>query len=1116
MNARRLLICLAMTAGTLFGQVQVGVNLVRNGDFENLDLSDWTIERGSVTHTAYTGVFYPGPDVAAAMNGGRFMLRGLTPGSGDWCIIRQSFDVSALQSDIDVENLQAEYSAWFGGYREDLDYAELRLSFLDANGTATRSYSAINVGRDRRNRETTLVSRLATPIIPRDTRQLLLEVLFHRDTGTSMEGVIDNVNLTLRRLTSPPPAVPYGTNLVKSPSFERDGVINPADFDGWRVDQGLFATLEYGASLAPDPSVSAQAGAGDRMLMATTWGSGEWAYLSQNIDVRGNAAEIDAGRVEVDLRALLGGRGSDSDYARVYLYFHDEGRTSAFLENLNTGSMTRTARNYETNMVPRERSIQLPTGTRWILVRAEVQREDGSQPINGYIDEIDVRLVLDRPAPTPKPYDTNLVVDPDFESTHVMNPAHPSWVIYQGLWQTTEYGESPGPGTDVSAALGGGNRYLQARSWSTGEWAYIYQDIDVSGNETAIDAGQLWAHASIDQGGRANNSDYGRLEIRYLDGAGTTITSEEINTPNTSRGWRNYATMMNHYKRKSRIPIGTRSIRVWLEAQREVGNTPMDVYFDNVSLEISDDERATPPVPLNVELMDGGDMERLEFKTITSRYLHWYVYEGGRIETLEYGTAGYPTAPYGAGIGGGTRFLMTPFSGNRQQEAVLDLSGNAAEIDAGGVALRASGLFGGIGSDNDDCALIAYADDVNGTYLNQALSVGYVSPSQRQNQSVLLPREGTFILPPGTRRLRLRIYFRVRSGSVCQAMMDNISFQLVRPEACGSASCIEISSSDDAWALAVPGDLPTQVAALNAGPPSFSSNSWSRPFRKNENANPALLRAFSCGDPGVIPLNESFVDANAYLGDADEVTLDNCGSAFYRFTFTMPSSFLNATLLGVANADDQAVVFLNGQRISGEMGLANVGSDSLDANGLRILTSPTRDQFFTNDASLFVSGTNELVFAVCGDAAATDPTGIEFTARVLVDSAATLSIDSPVLSATSGGQRNYFIDAGPGYGSEPYMMFATLAGMWPGMDLGGYLLPLNRDGLFDLTATAPNTVILGSGGVLSTSGFAFARWALPPLPPALVGFEVSHAAIVGVPGAPGSLVSNPVLLTVIP
>ncbi|MEM9411967.1 MAG: dockerin type I domain-containing protein, partial [Planctomycetota bacterium] len=129
-------------------------------------------------------------------------------------------------------------------------------------------------------------------------------------------------------------------------------------------------------------------------------------------------------------------------------------------------------------------------------------------------------------------------------------------------------------------------------------------------------------------------------------------------------------------------------------------------------------------------------------------------------------------------------------------------------------------------------------------------------------------------------------------------------------------------------------------------------------------------------------LDLPYVAADEFIVGADEVSLDNCSSAWYQFTFDMPSSFSNPVLSGIANVDDVAVLWLNGNRISAEVDSNDLGSDRIDQDGLPLLSWPTQDVFQTNQADYFVPGTNVLTFSVIGDLSQFDPTGVEFDATI--------------------------------------------------------------------------------------------------------------------------------------
>jgi len=214
------------------------------------------------------------------------------------------------------------------------------------------------------------------------------------------------------------------------------------------------------------------------------------------------------------------------------------------------------------------------------------------------------------------------------------------------------------------------------------------------------------------------------------------------------------------------------------------------------------------------------------------------------------------------------------------------------------------------------------------------------------------------------------------------------------------ARSIDLSSSDPATALPIGGTLSQQLTQLNLAPPAFNPATWKAVNRKNINTGDSF---FCVEEPN--PLSRSFLSSLAFLADADEVTLDNCDSAFYRWIFLLPPDAVNPVLSGMANVDDQANLYLNGTRITGVMtnplcnpteplnindpcfgqqdiAVALAGMEPTDPTGALILCWPTTDPFKAANPTLFHAGANELVFAVCGNASAADPTGVEFTATI--------------------------------------------------------------------------------------------------------------------------------------
>lgn len=151
--------------------------------------------------------------------------------------------------------------------------------------------------------------------------------------------------------------------------------------------------------------------------------------------------------------------------------------------------------------------------------------------------------------------------------------------------------------------------------------------------------------------------------------------------------------------------------------------------------------------------------------------------------------------------------------------------------------------------------------------------------------------------------------------------------------------------------------------------------------------------------------NCSALDAGCAI---DQVTWNNCQSAWYRLTFELPGCFFEPYLRAVIHADDQAVAFLNGHRVSGAMNNPcnpvslcpsdpclsttnsahdwgfdkNFPGDHPSASPRRILTWPTLDPFSTAIPQYFRAGTNEIIIGTVGDASFFEPTGIQVHAEV--------------------------------------------------------------------------------------------------------------------------------------
>ena len=181
-------------------------------------------------------------------------------------------------------------------------------------------------------------------------------------------------------------------------------------------------------------------------------------------------------------------------------------------------------------------------------------------------------------------------------------------------------------------------------------------------------------------------------------------------------------------------------------------------------------------------------------------------------------------------------------------------------------------------------------------------------------------------------------------------------------------------------------DIVAQVSEANLPPPTTGYVPLAAANRRDGNAGDS----FSCdeADPGASNAqSRPFVSATTYLDGVDEVTFDNCNSAWFQFPINFPTGFVPTSWRLRANVDDMAVAYINGQSITGL--LANddfdtaIESDNspngVDANGRRKLIWPNLDiETGTVDASLFGAGGNNVTIGVIGDASELEPTGVEF------------------------------------------------------------------------------------------------------------------------------------------
>ncbi len=202
-------------------------------------------------------------------------------------------------------------------------------------------------------------------------------------------------------------AIPQG-NLVQNPGAEQPaapasdtGVAPPA---GWSPSLG-FTVMAYGRTGFPPTSVGDGIGGGTNFFAGGPGVASSGA--DQLVDLSAAAAEIDAGHVDANLSAYLGGLGSQSDAASVTVTFSsDPGADGGQLgAPLTVGPVTAADRNDVTALLRRAASVTVPVGARSLLISIDTTRTDGAYD-DGYADNVSLVLSDNTQPPPPPPTTT--------------------------------------------------------------------------------------------------------------------------------------------------------------------------------------------------------------------------------------------------------------------------------------------------------------------------------------------------------------------------------------------------------------------------------------------------------------------------------------------------------------------------------------------------------------------------------------------------------------------------------------------------------------------------------------------------------------------------------------
>jgi hypothetical protein len=145
---------------------------------------------------------------------------------------------------------------------------------------------------------------------------------------------------------------------------------------------------------------------------------------------------------------------------------------------------------------------------------------------------------------------------------------------------------------------------------------------------------------------------------------------------------------------------------------------------------------------------------------------------------VQYGAPAFLTAADSTALGGGVNFFAGgPGGAASAATQAVDVSGAAAEIDAGKVAATLSALLGGYSSQTDHATVTA-------TFLNAAggpagtVALPTVTAADRNQTTALVARTASAAVPAGTRQVSVRIDAIRDEGSYNDGYIDNVSLTL--------------------------------------------------------------------------------------------------------------------------------------------------------------------------------------------------------------------------------------------------------------------------------------------------------------------------------------------------
>ncbi len=372
-------------------------NLIVNGGAENSAGGDGTTAAASISGWTLTGAprvitYASGYDLAAggivpSNHLNNYFAGGLTNATST---LAQTIDVSTSAASIDLGTVTYDLSGSLGG--RGTNNAVLTVTFLGAstNILGTVTLGPVNAGDKALS--SALYGRRQIGVVPAGTRAARVVLQFNPSARGANAGYADSLELTL----NPPgsPGTLLDTNLIANAGAEAAAAgtytVTAGDVPTW-VRTAYFSTDSYddtAGDLAAATMLPPKAGSN------YFWGGADNASSSayQDVDISAAASLIDAGSLNYQLMAWLGGASSEGDSAVVTAEFRKWDGTA--LSRVKLGPVLAVDRNNQSGLVQKIESGRAPAGARMARITITMTRIDGTEN-DGLADNLS--LILSSP-----------------------------------------------------------------------------------------------------------------------------------------------------------------------------------------------------------------------------------------------------------------------------------------------------------------------------------------------------------------------------------------------------------------------------------------------------------------------------------------------------------------------------------------------------------------------------------------------------------------------------------------------------------------------------------------------------------------------------------------------